>query len=578
MAIIPLTQHHPLVAESPHKLLSWWIMEIFSASFFYMIARALDQVGEMKGDENGLIPEGSEYSTAFNIIRGNCESIGLRLSVKYIEDKIIPLFAENKRPKMKTIQKDVSVLQDRIQDEMSLALFLHLPSDKEGFYIQEAPLFGKKVTAAFPSAIFDIEESGKCIALARHTAAVFHLMRVMEVGLRCLASDLSVAIDLDKGWQIILNSATSAVKTLKERTAEEKKHKEFCAEAAAHLSSVKIAWRNPVMHVRGTYTGEQVEDIFFSCSVIYASLGDEIEGESMTPKPLDFDFAIEIDFERESPDPTRVFRSMTALIESFEKLDRELVQSVDISINPILLLEDIEAGSLKTWFKNVLESIDDSSLKEGEWKKVVGSYLVKGKYRIINWMDGRSTITSRKEIKELEEGLLRLAEETDIKKMPVYAPVPTSNLLNRILEIHAATEILSKKDAAKLITPDGEARFNLSFEATPESLQELLVKEVIKSKPTLILKVKKPDYLGQSMWEFRYEGHSIIAKILDVGWLNQFQNREFDVRPQDALRVHAQAEAHYGHDGELIKVEYTILRVLEIIPYDRFIQENLLEP
>lgn len=78
------------------------------------------------------------------------------------------------------------------------------------------------------------------------------------------------------------------------------------------------------------------------------------------------DFAIQVDFPPGSPDPARVFRSMTQLIDAFQRLDRELVRTIDLSIEPVLLLEDVEAGRVKTWLRAVLESVDDTALKEGD--------------------------------------------------------------------------------------------------------------------------------------------------------------------------------------------------------------------
>jgi hypothetical protein len=62
----------------------------------------------------------------------------------------------------------------------------------------------------------------------------------------------------------------------------------------------------------------------------------------MTPHPADADFRIEIDFQPRSDAPSRVFRTMTAVIEAFETVDRERVSYV-VQVYPVLLLENIEA-------------------------------------------------------------------------------------------------------------------------------------------------------------------------------------------------------------------------------------------
>lgn len=113
-------------------------------------------------------------------------------------------------------------------------------------------------------------------------------------------------------------------------------------------------------------------------------------------EPLRADFAIEVKFTPGTPDPTRVFRTTTALIDSFQRFDKELVQTIDLSIEPVLILEDIEASSLRTWLRSVVNSVDDSALKEGDWKKAIGPYLHKAKHIIVKKLDGKTGITDRK--------------------------------------------------------------------------------------------------------------------------------------------------------------------------------------
>ena len=50
-------------------------------------------------------------------------------------------------------------------------------------------------------------------------------------------------------------------------------------------------------------------------------------------------FAITIDFVKGKGDPSRPFRVMVELTEALASFDRDLVKSVDASIEPILLLE-----------------------------------------------------------------------------------------------------------------------------------------------------------------------------------------------------------------------------------------------
>jgi len=81
----------------------------------------------------------------------------------------------------------------------------------------------------------------------------------------------------------------------------------------------------------------------------------------------------------------------------------------------------------------------------------------------------------------------------------------------------------------------------------------------------MILKVKKPDYLGESKWDFRHGGRSFPAKIIHKVWLESFQNREIDIRPGDSIRTMVEMTDKYDFDGELIGTDYNILQVIEVI-------------
>lgn len=65
----------------------------------------------------------------------------------------------------------------------SVFLFLSLPDTK---YYQQEQLFGSEVFESFPSARYDVGEAGNCYVLGRHTACVFHCMRILEKGLHAI--------------------------------------------------------------------------------------------------------------------------------------------------------------------------------------------------------------------------------------------------------------------------------------------------------------------------------------------------------------------------------------------------------
>jgi hypothetical protein len=277
------------------------------------------------------------------------------------------------------------------------------------------------------------------------------------------------------------------------------------------------------------------------------------------------EYCITIDFKKDSERPSRVFETMANLIKSFEELDKDLIKSIDSKIEPVVMLENVETGSIKAWLSSVLKGLPDDAVKDLNWKKVVGTYLVKAKYIIINKIDGRTDITDANIIEELRAELVDEAKKTDIKMLPNYTPIQLPKLIENIDRINKALEPLSNEDKASLTSQFGEANFNLNLNFTTDEIEDLITKERLESTSVMILKVKKPDYLGTSMWDFKHGSRVVPAKVLDNGWLNQFQSRQIDIRPGDSLRADVKTIVKYGFDMELIGTTYEIIRVLTII-------------
>lgn len=276
-------------------------------------------------------------------------------------------------------------------------------------------------------------------------------------------------------------------------------------------------------------------------------------------------FFIEIDYEKNSESPSRVFRTMTELIETFEAFDKNLVQSIDPTIEPITLIEDIESGSLRAWLVSILKAFDEDALKTLDWKRQVGKYLVKAKYIAIEFLQDKTTIKNKEEIEQLEKGILQAAIETDVTHIPAYSIPNRHKLLSSIDNISKSLIYLNENDRAIYRTPEKEVEINKSFNIVPETIDQLLTRETLTSKQEMILKVKKPDYLGDSRWDLRHESRIISVKVKDYEWLDRFQSRQIDVRPGDSLRADVEISVMYGYDNEVVNSQYEIIKVIEVL-------------
>lgn len=282
------------------------------------------------------------------------------------------------------------------------------------------------------------------------------------------------------------------------------------------------------------------------------------------PNPPKDDFIFCIDFKKGVGPASRVFSATHEFIKACERLDQELVTAVDGNIEAIMVLEDVETGSLKTHLRNVLKTIDDQALKMIDWKPAVGKYLVKAKYLILRWTEEGNAPEG---ISELSREIQELASETDVLHIPAYTPINSRTLINAAEDFDRVKDHLIEGDEASMTVSDNEImHFNLSRRFDAEGIESLTVREtLIHSVPSMVLIVKKPDYLGNSMWGFRHGGKSIPAVIEKEEWLSDFQHRRIDVRPGDALKCRVRIETMYGHDNELLAEKYYVEDILEVL-------------
>lgn len=151
-------------------------------------------------------------------------------------------------------------VEQRLYDELSSRQFFYVENRNVPYY--DEPLKGwDDVPDKFPSVISDIEEAGKCLSLSRATACVFHLMRVMEVGLQRLAKDLG--IPYAPSWESYINQInTKVAEKHKKKGIRWKRDEFYFKEIAGDLLTVKVSWRNPTMHIVRSYSPEEAERVF----------------------------------------------------------------------------------------------------------------------------------------------------------------------------------------------------------------------------------------------------------------------------------------------------------------------------
>jgi hypothetical protein len=119
-------------------------------------------------------------------------------------------------------------------------------------YIDPQWLTDSRIYIAFPSAWQEFQRAGHCYAYGENTACAFHLQRALEWGLKSLAVDLGKKFDRNS-WGKHLEDIETALEVKYKSAGPRTKEEKFYSEAATQFGNMKVAWRNPTMHIEAKY-------------------------------------------------------------------------------------------------------------------------------------------------------------------------------------------------------------------------------------------------------------------------------------------------------------------------------------
>jgi len=181
------------------------------------------------------------------------------------------------------IQECATQLKVAFADQARSRSSVLLTPAEARLYSAKEPLFGPDVFDRFAIANDDIAEAGKCLALERGTATVFHLMRVLEAGLRALGKELD--IPYAPSWESYTSQLEKLLKgsNYDTLTPAQKAKRPFYQDVLGDLVAIKSAWRNPTMHIVRSYDPAQAKVIFETTKGLMQHLAKELSADPSTP-------------------------------------------------------------------------------------------------------------------------------------------------------------------------------------------------------------------------------------------------------------------------------------------------------
>lgn len=274
-------------------------------------------------------------------------------------------------------------------------------------------------------------------------------------------------------------------------------------------------------------------------------------------------FSLTIEYDPLTESPGRLLRSTANFIDAFGNLDSAFAGAIDPSVETAIALLGIEQGSIRAWLASLVRSVDDEALRDLDWKKLIGAYLVRAKYRALEWLEDENP---NKKIIDLQAVILEEAKRTDALLIPAYHQPSRALLLEGLRRAQLAKDGLL--DADSVVYSTGKETINLETERRLD-LSKISDVEIQTTERHQLrrasLKVKKPDLLGHSQWQLKFHDRTVPSAIEDRGWLSRFQAREVTLRPGDALICDGELTRYFDRSGTPVseKVEVTKIHGIE---------------
>lgn len=217
---------------------------------------------------------------------------------------------------------------------------------------------------------------------------------------------------------------------------------------------------------------------------------------------IEGELAIVVDYQPGRTGAIELLQGAAGLVDAIDRLDRLLLSSIDTSLEPVSVVNDITHGSLRILLARVLRSIPDESIQTLEWREWIGALPVHGKHRLLQSVAADGPELGR----VLEELAPPLAE-------PVADEPPAESITNAGVEL---------------------------------------------------FKLKQPDYLGDAQWVVVRGGRAVRARVAHRDWIARWRRREFELGPGDSLRASFEETIRYDRAGSEIDRELTLVEILDV--------------
>jgi hypothetical protein len=276
-------------------------------------------------------------------------------------------------------------------------------------------------------------------------------------------------------------------------------------------------------------------------------------------------FQLNLLFEGEKS-PVDAFNQMKEIFKTLSSLDNTFLSSIDNGIEASYAIQSIEFSSIKTRIAQIIREIPDEAIKELEWKKIIGHFLVNIKYLVLKYLDDNQAIEGKDELEQLSKRLESEKLKTLNKHGYIITEVNSYKLVNVLEQVVVTAAKLKDGERIEYKSAAGNAQITNKITFNKAKVLWELGDTASVNETIEVLKIKRIDLLSNNgNWSFMLGGKPIDVRITDQDWLDKYHARDYPLLPEDSLKVKLKVSYVNNKDGKIVKPTYEVVKVIDII-------------
>lgn len=248
---------------------------------------------------------------------------------------------------------------------------------------------------------------------------------------------------------------------------------------------------------------------------------------TLATETIEGEIGVVIDYRPGHTPAVNVLQAAMDMVRALDGLDAALLSSINTSLEPVSVLNDVRHSSLKILLARVLKQVPDEMVSTLDWRAWVGGLLVKGKYKLLQKLDAdspeiQSVLDELIDDYKAPEGML-----ADFNPPQVSDVIDALDGVSKARNSMAGHAVTVETSLGDIFLPDTSI-LEVPVDDTGETQE-------VTNSGIEYFKIKSPDMLGNAQWVVHRNKRAVRVEMLHKSWLDKYHAREISILPGDSL-------------------------------------------